>query len=361
MPIARSYNGGSIVYFAGDKGDEVYVLQSGRVILISTALDTGEEIREDVQLGEFFGVKSALGKFPREETAQVIGKTTCIVFKMNEFEALVMKNTHLILKMLRVFSKQLRNIHRQIRDILKAGAAKDPAFELMSVAESFYRSGNVDHAVYALEKYMEVYADGDYTERAHDLLSQARKGLTYPHGYPALTLADSKQNRGIDPAFVSRTMASADSLGDDPFALDEVGGPAPSPVREPEASDVFMEGLNFMNQNNMEGALGKFNQCLQMKKFPTQEDADAFQRAHYEKGRAELKLGKPDEASNSFSVYLKKFPTGEYMKNSIFQLGVVAEAKGNKERARSLYHKVATMPPPDEATREARKRLEKLG
>ncbi|HNN59117.1 MAG TPA: cyclic nucleotide-binding domain-containing protein, partial [Leptospiraceae bacterium] len=57
MPIARNYNGGSIVYFAGDKGDEVYVLQSGRVLLISTALDTGEEIREDVQIGEFFGVK----------------------------------------------------------------------------------------------------------------------------------------------------------------------------------------------------------------------------------------------------------------------------------------------------------------
>jgi len=360
MPIARNYNGGSIVYFAGDKGDEVYVLQSGRVILISTALDTGEEIREDVQIGEFFGVKSSLGKFPREETAQVIGKTTCIVFHLNEFEQLVLKNTHLILKMLRVFSKQLRNIHRQIRDILKAGAAKDPAFELMSVAESFYKSGNVDHAVYAFEKYMEVYPDGDYVDRAKDLLSQARKGLTYPHGYPPLTLADSHHGGDVDPEFVARSMASADSLGDDPFALDDVAGPH-AHAKESTASDVFMEGLNLMNQGNLEGSLSKFTECLQFKKFPTQDDADSFARAQYEKGRAELKLGRLDEASNSFSIYLKKYPTGEYMKNSIFQLGVVAEAKGNKERARSLYHKVATMPPPDEATREARKRLEKLG
>jgi TolA-binding protein len=360
MPIARTYNGGSIVYFAGDKGDEVYVLQSGRVLLISTALDTGEEIREDVQIGEFFGVKSALGKFPREETAQVIGKTNCIVFKMHEFEQLVMKNTNLILKMLRVFSKQLRNVHRQVRDILKAGAVKDPAFELMSVAESFYKMGNVDHAVYALEKYLELYADGDYTERARDLLGMARKGLTYPHGYPPLVLVDQRK-RGVDPSFVARSMASADSLGDDPFALDALAPELPSAPKEASASEVFMEGLTLMSQNNLDGALAKFTQVLGIKRFPHQEDADAFQKAQYEKGRVELKLGKIDDAQNTFSVYLKKYPTGEYMKSAIFQLGVAAEAKGNKERARSLYHKVATMPPPDESTREARKRLEKLG
>jgi len=359
MPIARTYNGGSIVYFAGDKGDEVYVLQSGRVLLISTALDTGEEIREDVQIGEFFGVKSSLGKFPREETAQVIGKTNCIVFKMHEFEQLVMKNTNLILKMLRVFSKQLRNVHRQVRDILKAGAAKDPAFELMSVAESFYKMGNVDHAVYALEKYLELYADGDYTERAKDLLGMARKGLTYPHGYAPLVIVDQK--RRVDPGFVSRTMASADSLGDDPFALEALAPEMDMPAKEVSASEIYAEGLTLMSQNNLEGALGKFTKVLQFKRFPHQEDADSFQKAHYEKGRVELKLGKIDDAQNTFSVYLKKYPTGEYMKSAIFQLGVAAEAKGNKERARTLYHKVATMPPPDESTREARKRLEKLG
>lgn len=359
MPIARTYNGGSIVYFAGDKGDEVYVLQSGRVILISTALDTGEEIREDVQIGEFFGVKSALGKFPREETAQVIGKTNCIVFKMSEFEQLVMKNTNLILKMLRVFSKQLRNVHRQVRDILKAGAAKDPAFELMSVAESFYKMGNVDHAVYALEKYIELYQDGDYADRAKDLLGMARKGQTYPHGYPPLVIADSR--RKIDPSFVSRSMASADSLGDDPFALDALAPELPSAPKEASAAEIFAEGLTQMSQNDLPGALAKFDQVLKFKRFPHQEDADAYQKAQYEKGRVELKLGKIDDAQNTFSVYLKKYPTGEYMKSAIFQLGVAAEAKGNKERARTLYHKVATMPPPDESTREARKRLEKLG
>ena len=75
MPVARNYNGGSIVYFQDDAADEIYVLQKGRVVLLSTAQDTEEELKEEVQLGEFFGVKSSLGRYPREETAQVIGKT----------------------------------------------------------------------------------------------------------------------------------------------------------------------------------------------------------------------------------------------------------------------------------------------
>ena len=72
-PIIRSYKAGSIVYFEKDKADDIYVLQNGRIILSYTSIDTKVEIKEDVKLGEFFGVKSSLGRYPREETAQVVG------------------------------------------------------------------------------------------------------------------------------------------------------------------------------------------------------------------------------------------------------------------------------------------------
>ena len=54
MPVARNYNGGSIVYFQDDASDEIYVLQKGRVVLLSTSIDTNEEMKEEVQRGEFF-------------------------------------------------------------------------------------------------------------------------------------------------------------------------------------------------------------------------------------------------------------------------------------------------------------------
>ena len=358
MPVNRNYNGGSIVYFQGDRGDDVYVLQKGRVILISTALENGEELKTDVQKGEFFGVKSSLGHYLREETAQVLGSTTLLVFKQQEFEHLVLKNTRLIMKMLKVFSRQLRDVHRQVRDILKTGAAREPSFELMNVAESFFRSGSVDHAVHAFEKYLEHYAGGRYAERAKDLLGRARRGERYPLAYAALdSIAMGPDDES--PGLVSDGMRSAADTLDDPFALN--AAPVEEPHSESTISDVFYEGMDAFSKSDFSGALELYAKCLQFKKLKNAEDAEILGRAHYEKARAEIKLQKLDDATASLSLYLKKYPTGDHVKDSIFQMGVIAEGKGNGERAKSLYHKVATMPPPDQLTAEARKRLEKLG
>lgn len=355
MPVTRPYTGGSIVYFEGDKGDDVYVLKQGRVVLISTALDTGEEIREEVQIGEFFGAKSSLGRYPREETAQVIGKTTLVVFPLHEFEQFIMKNTRLILKMLRVFSKNLRDIHRQVRDTLKADTAKDPAYELLNVAESFFKSGNIDHAIYAFEKYLDYYPDGAYADRAGDLLQKARQGKMYPMEYPPLEVA---QQEAIDRETVRQGMMPAESA-DDPFAMpdDDFGG---SGSTAESASDLLSEGLTAFSAGKLEDALSIFTKVANMKSSDIEEEA-AIGQAMYEKGRTLIKLKKFNEATNELSAYIKQHPTGEYVKRGIFQLGAIAEASGNKDRARSLYHKTATMPPPDDVSQEARKRLERLG
>ncbi|HNH09334.1 MAG TPA: Crp/Fnr family transcriptional regulator, partial [Leptospiraceae bacterium] len=135
-PIIRTYKAGSIVYFEKDKADDIFVLQNGRIILTYLSADGKTEIKEDVKLGEFFGVKSSLGRYPREETAQVLGGATVLVFKMADFELFVAQKTHLILKMMKVFSSQLRQIHHKVREQLgQFGDMKSAAFELMNVAE----------------------------------------------------------------------------------------------------------------------------------------------------------------------------------------------------------------------------------
>ena len=359
MPVARNYTGGSIVYFQGDIGDEVYVLQKGRVILISTALDTGEEVKEEVKMGEFFGVKSSLGHYPREETAQVLGKTSVIVFKVTEFEQMVLKNTRLIMTMMRVFSKQLRDIHRQVRQILKAGAAGNPAQELLNVAEAFFRYGNFDHAIYAFQKYLEYNPNGQNVRRAEELMQMAKKGMTYPAGYPAPQHEDESEPMGAHMSNQQK-MRSADQALNDPFGLPEDTGPDLD-GEDRSISDVLKEGLAEFEEGNYEKALECFSGCLEYSHLSDQGALAQFRRAHYEKARTQLKLKQYEQAGEGFTNYLKKFPTGEHVKESIYALGVTAEEQGNADRARTLYHKVATMPPPDNTTREARKRLEQLG
>ncbi|KKL09090.1 hypothetical protein LCGC14_2569350, partial [marine sediment metagenome] len=42
----RSYKTGSVIYFLGDVGDNIYILKSGVVSLVYYSIETGEEVRD---------------------------------------------------------------------------------------------------------------------------------------------------------------------------------------------------------------------------------------------------------------------------------------------------------------------------
>ncbi len=86
MPKAVQYNKGSIIYFENDKDERIFILQKGVVILTSTDTDTGTTETQQLTNGEFFGVKSALGHFPREETATVLQDAVAVSMTVPEFE-----------------------------------------------------------------------------------------------------------------------------------------------------------------------------------------------------------------------------------------------------------------------------------
>ena len=118
MPRAMQYTKGSIIYFEGDRDERIFIMQQGTVLLSSKDIESGQDTAEQVKSGEFFGVKSALGHFPREETAIALVPTVAIAMTVQEFELMFSNNKALIMKMLRVFSNQLRQIHRKTESIL---------------------------------------------------------------------------------------------------------------------------------------------------------------------------------------------------------------------------------------------------
>lgn len=138
MPKIMQYNKGAIIYFAGDHDERVFILQKGCVVISSTDIESNLPVTEQIKNGEFFGVKSALGHFPREETATVLMDSVCISLTVQEFENIFSSNKALILKMLRVFSNQLRHIHTQMEEILNKGKDVNRQSGLLSVAQAFY-------------------------------------------------------------------------------------------------------------------------------------------------------------------------------------------------------------------------------
>ena len=159
MPKPVQYKAGSLIYRNGEEIDKIFILQTWKVSLVSADVETGSDVKEPISPGEFFGVKSAFGRYPSEENAIVTADSTIIVLSVPEFEAMAMSNTRIVLKMLKVFSSQLRRVHSQISRLLETETVK-PDEGLFSIGEKFLKLKRFSHAVYAFKRYLTNYPNG---------------------------------------------------------------------------------------------------------------------------------------------------------------------------------------------------------
>ncbi len=173
MPKAMQYSKGSIIYFEGDRDDRIFILQRGTVLLSSTDIESGQPVSEQVKAGEFFGVKSALGHFQREETATVIQDTLAVSLTVQEFELMFSNNKALIMKMLRVFSNQLRQIHRKTESILN-NVTEDQQTGMLAVAKSFYEDEQYRSACDVYLKFLKRYPETTKKDEVARLYADAK-------------------------------------------------------------------------------------------------------------------------------------------------------------------------------------------
>ena len=173
MPKAMQYTKGSIIYFEGDRDERVFILQQGVVLLSSTDIETGQAVAEQVKSSEFFGVKSAFGHFPREETATALVPTIVIALTVQEFEVLFSNNKQLIMKMLRVFSNQLRQIHKKTESILN-NTSTDQQTGMLAVAKAFYDDEQYRSACDVYLKFLTRYPNTPKRDEVAALYTESK-------------------------------------------------------------------------------------------------------------------------------------------------------------------------------------------
>ncbi|MCR4954395.1 MAG: Crp/Fnr family transcriptional regulator [Treponema sp.] len=173
MPKAMQYTKGSIIYFEGDHDERIFIMQQGAVLLSSTDIESGQPVAEQVRSGEFFGVKSALGHFGREETATALVPTVAVALTIQEFEILFSNNKQLIMKMLRVFSNQLRQIHKKTESILNNVVA-DQQSGMLAVAQSFFDDEQFRSACDVYLKFLKRYPNSPQVQEVTKLYTNAK-------------------------------------------------------------------------------------------------------------------------------------------------------------------------------------------
>jgi len=349
MPKPIQYRSGSLIYFQGDAADKIFILQKGVVSLVYQDIETGQDVHDLVQPGEFFGVKSALGRFPREENAQALADTTIMAFTVSEFEALAMANTRIIMKMLKVFSNQMRRIHKQVSSLMEK-EEMNPDVGLFNMGEYYIKNKRFSQAKYVFSRYLTYYPSGRNA-------GQAAKNLE------AAEIAIARYGDGRGPAVSPSSSGghAASHSAHEPAAPSAPPPPPPSASAPEELSDAakaYYDAVSFISQEKYQQAYLAFRKIAD-----EGDDPESAARSTYEMGRCLFFMNKYDDCIKHYTTMLTKYPGHPDLRDAIFYIGQSNEKTGKTDQAAAFYKKILSMPAGDDdgTTIKAKRALKALG
>jgi CRP-like cAMP-binding protein len=316
MPKPFQYRSGSVIYFQGDAADKIFILQSGKVNLTYQDIENGEDVHDLVQPGEFFGVKSALGRYPREENAIAIQDAAIMAFTVPEFEALAQANTRIIMKMLKVFSNQLRRIHHQVSNLMEKTEEVPPEMGLYNVGEYYLKSKRYFQAKYVFSRYLTYFPSGRHA-------AQAAKNLEITESQAgSMPQSVSRSSAPVTPS----SLPSADVFSGKP--AEQLG----------DAAKTYYDAVSMISQEKYQQAYLTFKKVVD-----ANEDAEYVAKSSYEIGRCLFLLNKYDDCIKYFTGMITKYPRHPDLGNGLYFMGQSYEKLNRKDQAATFYKKILTM------------------
>jgi CRP-like cAMP-binding protein len=327
-----SFKANSVIYFRGDVSDKIYILKSGRISLNSNDIETGQEIHDYIQTGEFFGVKSAMGKYPREEDAVVLADTSVIMFTVPEFEQLVSQNTRIIMKMLKVFSNQLRRIHVKVSTLLSEDEQIDPESGLYNIGQYYLGKKQYAQALYAFRRYLTYYPSGKFHTKANEF---AQKAEQFAQQYGA----------GKGPNIQGLEATAAPSA-----AKPETGR------QMSDSAKQYYAAVSIFSQQQYAEALRAF------KKIAEESADEEFRiKSLFEIGRCFYNLKQYDNCIKHFKSLIQRYPKLPELADALYHVGQSYNEKGDREKAESFFQKIMSMPGTSETVLRKVRRAMKAG
>ncbi|MFP4363286.1 MAG: cyclic nucleotide-binding domain-containing protein [Spirochaetia bacterium] len=328
-PKAIGYKANSIIYFTGDNSDKIYILKAGKISLNYTDIETGQEIHDLIQTGEFFGVKSALGKYPREETAVVLQNAQVIMLSVPEFESLAMNNTRIIMKMLKVFSNQLRRIHKQVQNLISTGEQVNPEKGLYLIGEYYLKNKMYPQALYTFRRYLTYYPSGAHADQATKHKETAE---SFAQKYGS---GEGPDIKGLKTSSGTGAKTKSQSQGKE---------------MSPQAKKYY-NAVSLFSQEKFAEALREF------KAIADGDDNDEYvAKAEYEIGRCLFYMKRFELVIKHYTALIQKYPKHPDLQDILFIVGKSYHEKGDTDRAASFFKKIISMTDEDDSINRKAKR-----
>jgi CRP-like cAMP-binding protein len=118
--LGRTYNDGEIICSEGDEGKSMFVIQSGKVVVIKKRPE-GELTLRTMTKGEIFGEIALFDHLPRSATVKAQGEAVVLSIDKKGFFAKASKDPTLAFNILEGMSRRIRALTQELSKYQKNG------------------------------------------------------------------------------------------------------------------------------------------------------------------------------------------------------------------------------------------------
>jgi CRP-like cAMP-binding protein len=120
--LGRIYTNSEAVFKEGDKGEVMYVIQSGKVKITKHTSHSGDITLATLSSGDMFGEMSLFDKLPRSATAMALGEARILSIDKKKLFQTISDDPTLVFKILETMSHRIRGLNENIAGISEAKA-----------------------------------------------------------------------------------------------------------------------------------------------------------------------------------------------------------------------------------------------
>jgi CRP-like cAMP-binding protein len=137
----RSYNAGDTIFREGDVGNEMFIIQSGKVKISKQLKDGVEKTLVILGSGDFFGEMAVIDKDVRSANASALEASRLIALDEEVFEMHMQTNPKIVKKILKNLTSRLRDSNQQIATLMIKDANRLVANTILLVVHKHGQEG----------------------------------------------------------------------------------------------------------------------------------------------------------------------------------------------------------------------------
>ncbi|MBW2699225.1 MAG: Crp/Fnr family transcriptional regulator [Deltaproteobacteria bacterium] len=115
--FGRDFPVGTVVFEEGAVGNEMYVIQTGKVNIVKKSRDV-EKVLVTLGPGAFFGEMAIINQKPRSASVVVVEEAKLLVIGPKTFDAMIRGNAEIAVRMIKVLAQRLQEADEQIENLL---------------------------------------------------------------------------------------------------------------------------------------------------------------------------------------------------------------------------------------------------